>query len=88
MVRWPADKSGDGSNRPLVARPSSLPTRRQVEREAVVAACLSIETWEAGVGRAGPERHDKMWVTCRYFRTHSTSGWLDGLAGVRDPQGS
>src|SRR5215218_5535583 len=60
-VRWPADESGDGSNRPLAARPSSLPTRRQVEREAVVAACLGIETWEAGAGRADPERHRKTW---------------------------
>jgi hypothetical protein len=84
MVRWPAEESGDGSNRPLAARPSSLPTRRWVI-QAVVAAHLGIETWEAGVGRAGPERHQKMWVTCRYFRTHSTSGWLDGLAGVLRP---
>ena len=83
-VRWPAEESGDGSNRPLAARPSFLSTRRWVI-QAVVAAHLGIETWEAGDGRADRERHRKKRFTSGYLTNRCIRGWLDSLSDVLHP---
>jgi hypothetical protein len=72
-VARPEERRGR-SNGPLAARPSSLPTRRWVEREPVVGAHLGIETWEAGAGRADPERHRKMWERVAISRPTAPAG--------------